>query len=285
MGVGSKSLSRLLGNIPKKDKASQKLYEKLGDKYLTLHPKSPSPEKYVADSISLYADDEANRRELLKIMQYNKRKGKMRAYDESIRRSEQAPTSRNFSQEELRSKYIPFHTRRGAKFDIEAHKKSRDLDDFFNELDAYRESDAFKNFKGDSFPKLTKEERSQVLETLIEDNKLRRKKTKLYDYITNDHTADFENAITKSKKKLFPDEPFEETVLSPEQMSILKDFFRKRGKPIYRKPVRIDSQQVQDAINRAEMEKYLSKPQKLIQPDSEYDGSSFEDLMELVIED
>ena len=285
MGVGIKSLSQLLGNIPKKDKASQKLYEKLGDRYLALHPKEQLPEKYITDSISLYADDEANRKELLKIMQYNKRKGKMRAYDESIRRSEQAPITRNFSQEELRSKYIPFHTRRGSKFNIKEYKKSRALDDFFNELDAYRESDAFKNFKGDSSPKLTKEERSQVLEALKANNKLRGKKTKIYDYITNDHTADFENAITKSKKKLFPKEPFEETVLSPEQMSILKDFFRKRGKPIYRKPVRIDSQQVKDAINRAEMEKYLNKPQKLIQSDSEYDGTSFEDLMELVIED
>lgn len=285
MGIGSKSLSLLLGNIPKKDKASQKLYEKLGNKYLSLHPKEPTPEKYVADSISLYADDEANRRELLKIMQYNKRKGKMRAYDESIKRSEQAPTTRDFSQEELRSKYVPFHTRRGSKFNIEEYKKARDLDDFFNELDAYRESDAFKNFKGDSFPKLTKEEHSQVLETLKANNKLRGKKTKIYDYITKDYTADFENAITKSKKKLFPDEPFEETVLSPEQMSILKDFFRKRGKPVYRKPVRVESQQAKDAINRAEMEKYLNKPQKLIQPDTEYDGSSFEDLMDFVIED
>lgn len=284
MSIGSKSLSQLLGNIPKKDKASQKLYEKLGDKYLSIYQKESLPEKYVANSTSLYADDEANRRELLKIMQYNKRKGKMRAYDESIKRSEQSPTTRYFTQEELRSKYVPFHTRRGNKFNIEEHKKSRELDDFFNELDAYRESDAFKNFKGDSFPQLTNKERSQVLEALIEDNKLRRKKTKLYDYITKDHTADFENAITKSKKKLFPDEPFEEAVLSPEQMSILKDFFRKRGKPIYRKPVRIESQQTIDAINRAEMEKYLNKPQKLIQPDSEYDGTSFEDLMELVID-
>lgn len=285
MNIGSKSLSRLLGNIPKKDKASQKLYENLGDKYLALYPKEPLPEKYVADSIGLYADDEANRRELLKIMQYNKRKGKMRAYDESIRRSEQAPITRNFSQEELRSKYIPFHTRRGNKFNIEEHKKSRDLDDFFNELDAYRESDAFKNFKGDSFPKLTIKERSQVLEDLITNNKLRGKMTKLYDYITKDPTADFENAIVKSKKKLFPDEPFEETMLSPEQMTILKDFFRKHGKPIYRKPVRIDSQQVKDAINRAKMEKYLNKPQKLIQPDNEYDGFTFEDFYDILNED
>lgn len=278
MGTSSKLLSQLLGNIPKKDKASQKLYEKLGDKYLSKYPKEPK-------NVVLYADDEANRKELLKTMQYNKRKGKMRAYDESINRSEHAPTTRVFSQEELRSKYIPFHTRRGSKVNLNKYIQSKNLDDFFNELDAYRETDAFKNFKGDNSPKLTIKEREQVIKDLIANNKLCGKKTKLYDYITKDHTDVFENAIVKSKKKLYPDEPFEEAVLSPDQMSILKDFFRKRGKPIYRKPTRFDSQQVIDAINRAEYEKYLKKPQKTIQPDTEYDGTSFNDLIDYINED
>lgn len=272
-------------SIPSMRESAQKEYKQLADTILLnddLYRESKNDSLKDAIKSRIY---NLSSKDNLSAYKHSNRISSYKDVMNYIKKKENRPRTRIFSDDELENKYKPFHEKRGEKFTkakLDEYNRKKSLDNVFEGFERYRESSAFKNFKGDSFPKLTKEERSQVLEALISDNNLRRKKTKLYDYITRDHTADFENAITKSKKKLFPDEPFEEAVLSPEQMSILKDFFRKRGKPIYRKPVRVNSQQVIDAINRAEMEKYLNKPQKLIQPDTEYDGTSFEDLMESI---
>lgn len=271
-------LDKMLGKIPNKGDESQKWLESYVENLFKTNPTTKELTEYLAD-------DDANRSNLLKALQYNKRKGERRALDTAIFRKEHEPKTRHFTMQELKSKYFPAHVKRGRKFDINEEQKARYLDKIFDDFENYRDSTAFKNFRGDKFPKLTDKEYSKALDALIYDNSFRGKKTKLYDYITNDYTADFENAIVKSKKKLFPNEPFEETMLSPEQMTILKDFFIKQGKPIYREPVRIDSKQVKDAINRAEMEKYLNKPQKLIQPDNEYDGFTFKDFYDILNED
>lgn len=263
--------NKLFGTVPKKDSINQKLYESLAENYL-------NQGKVPAKLTEYIASDDASRAELLKTLLYNKREGNRRALDIAIKRKEEAPRTRSFTKQELLDKYIPTHERRGSNFNIKDEQRKQKLDSIFDDFEQYRQSSAFNNFKGDIHPKLSKTDEHKAIKELLASKRYKRKNAKLFDTIKNQYTDEFENALVKSKKKLYPDIPFEDAILTPQQMQTLKDFFTKRGKKIYKEPENIDSQQVIDALNRASVQKYANRPQKPIIID-EYDGYSFKDFM------
>lgn len=270
----SNLLSAMLGNIPKKDPKSQKLYEDLGNKFLE---KLPKEEKYT----EYFSEGEDDRRNLLKLLQHHKRIGKQRGLDIAIRRKEEEPYTRNFTQQELKTKYIPAHERRGKKFSIKKEREARRLDAIFDSFDEYRESSMFKNFKGDTTPELTKKEYSDVIKNLKEELKAYGKSPKIYTTLDKEFTDDYLNSLVKSKKRLYPEENFENVTLTPQQTETLRKFLLTRGRKIYKDPTTVESQRLKDAINRAEFIKYEQKS-KPLKSDSEYDGYTFKDFYDSI---
>lgn len=271
MKITNSVFDKMFGTVPKKDSTHQKLYEVLAERYLN---QGKTPTKLT----EYEAADDASRAELLKTLLYNKREGSRRALDIAIKRREEAPRTRSFTKQELLNKYIPAHERRGSKFNIKDEQRKQKLDSIFDDFEQYRQSSAFNYFKGDTHPKLSKTDEHNAIKELLASKRYDRKNAKLFDTIKNQFTDEFENALVKSKKKLYPDIPFEDAILTPQQMQTLKDFFIKRGKKIYKDPENIDSQQVIDALNRASIQKYANRPQKPIITD-EYDGYTFKDFM------
>lgn len=271
MKITNSVFNKLFGTVPKKDSIHQKLYESLAESYL-------NQGKVPAKLTEYIASDDASRAELLKTLLYNKREGNRRALDIAIKRKEEAPRTRSFTKQELLNKYIPAHERRGSNFNIKDEQRKQKLDSIFDDFEQYRQSSAFNNFKGDIHPKLSKIDEHKAIKELLASKRYKRKNAKLFDTIKNQYTDEFESALVKSKKKLYPDIPFEDAILTQQQMQTLKDFFTKRGKKIYKEPENIDSQQVIDALNRASIQKYANRPQKPIIID-EYDGYSFKDFM------
>lgn len=263
------ALDKMLGKVPDKSDDMQKLLEEYAENLLN---ENPIPK----DTTEYLADDDASRSNLLKTLQYNKRKGSRRALDTAIFRKEHEPNTRLFTLQELKSKYFPAHIRRGRKFNLKEEQKSRYLDKFFDDFENYRESSEFKNFKGDNTPSLTEKEYNAVLNAIPESMKYHKVPTR---------TKDFEDMLQSRKKFVVKyDENNKPYYPYAEEEALIEKALEDAGIPhtTYEK---VPSRLVEDMVNRMEIQKYLRKPQKLKKSEEVYDGFTFEDFYDFLDEE
>ena len=263
------SIDKMLGKIPDKRDDSQKILEEYVENLLNANPVPKNSTEYLAD-------DEASRSNLLKALQYNKRKGSLRALDTAIFRKEHEPNTRTFTLQELKSKYFPAHIKRGRKFNLREEQMSRYLDKFFDDFENYRESSEFKKFKGDTTPTLTEKEYNAVVNSIPESMK--------YHKIPK-RTKEFEDLLQSRKKFVVKyDENNRPYYPYAEEEALLEKALEDAGIPhtTYEKvPTRL----IEDKVNRKEMQKYLRKPQKLKKSEEVYDGFTFEDFYDFLDEE
>lgn len=260
------TLDNVLGKVPSTKERFREWYEDYADNLLERNP----TKKPVTDYL---ADDEANRSELLKTLKYHKRQGRQRAFDESIKRKEREPKTRSFTKKELKSKYFPAHTKRDAKFNLRDEQISQQLDKVFNDLEDYRESKAFKNFRGDSVPELTEKEIETVLNSIPESRRTHK---------IPQRTKEFED-VKASRKKYITETDENGKTYYPDQKEneLIEKSLEELGIP-HTTYTETPTQVIEDALHAAEIKKYLKKPQKLIRPDDVYDGYSFKDFYDSI---
>lgn len=271
-------------SIPSMRESAQKEYKQIADTILSnddLYRKSKNDSLKDEIRSRIY---NLSSKDNLSAYKHANRLSSYRDVMDYIKKKENRPRTRIFSDDELEKKYKPFHKKRGEKFTnakLDEYNRKKSLDNIFEGFERYRESSAFRNFRGDVEPRLTKQERTAIRNDYINYQKAKRKRPVLEAKSPKVFTSDYLNLIDKSKRKLYPDKDPTDVVFTPEQRKILDDFIKRKGISVYKNQESIPSQQLIDAYNRASIQKYLNKPQKMIQ-NYEYDGTSFSDLMESI---
>lgn len=273
--------------IPQRNLEAQDVYRYIGDNLIEAYKQAGKPRKTstsdLKDAIrARLLGVSSNNPDSIKATEFSKRQKSYKEVSDYLEKKEQSPRTRIFNRDELEKIYKPAHQRYGNKHYsrdvLKEYNKRHSMDSIFDSIEKYRESDAFKNFSRDDLPKLTEKQKEETIESLLQWYKAKYGKNMPLTLPPRSKitTSDFENAKRKSIKKLYPNENPDDVIMTPKQIQTLKDFFRQRGRAVYKDPKAIDHPLIDLAITRAMLKKYAEKPAKRYTND--YDGFTVKDV-------